>query len=75
MNIVIAFLTGVAVVVLTFYVGWLTMDHWYYITVLVLLLPLGYMLRKTDTLVLVIAFILQDKIFASIDIFYRVNFY
>jgi putative tricarboxylic transport membrane protein len=67
--------TGVAVVVLTFYVGWLTMDHWYYITVLVLLLPLGYMLRKTDTLVLVIAFILQDKIFASIDIFYRVNFY
>lgn len=67
-------LTSVGMIVLTYYVGTLSMEQNYYTLTMILLAPLGYMLRRADPLVLLIAFVLQEKILASANIFYQINF-
>ena len=66
--------TGVMLVALVLYTGSQQWDMWYHFLVLILLLPLGYALRKTETLILLIAFILQDKLLMASVIFYNINF-
>jgi len=61
-------------VVLVYYIGSMTMEADYYITTMLVLAPLGYLLRKTEPLVLLIAFVLQTKILASATILYQVHF-
>ena len=46
---------------------------WYHLTVMLVLTPLGYLLRKTEPLVLMIAFMLQDKILEAFYAFYQIN--
>ena len=58
--------TGVILLVLIGYVGAEAYQMEYYYTVFLCLAPIGYLLRNTDTIVLVIGFILQDKIFAAL---------
>lgn len=67
-------LTGMVLVVLTYYIGNMSMDANYYLLTMIVLLPLGYLLRNTEPLVLLLAFVLQDKIFASANIFYQIHF-
>ncbi len=67
-------LTGLTLVVLVYYIGSMTMEADYYITTMLILAPLGYLLRKTEPLVLLIAFVLQTKILASATILYQVHF-
>lgn len=67
-------LTGVALVVLTYYIGSMSMDENYYLLVMFALAPLGYLLKNTEPLVLLIAFVLQEKILASMSIFYQIHF-
>lgn len=52
---------------LIFYIGERNSNGLYYITTFLALLPLGYLLRKQDTLILILAFILQDTIFSVIN--------
>jgi len=66
-------LTGIVLVVLVLYTGWLEMNTWYYFSIMLCLAPLGYALRKTEPLVLLIAFILQDKILSSAVTFYQIH--
>jgi hypothetical protein len=46
----------------------------YFIGITLALLPVGYLLRKTDPLIVVIAFVLQDRILESGIAFYQINF-
>ncbi len=48
------------------YVGAQNYQMWYYFVCFIFLLPLGVLLRKTETIVVIIAFVLQDKIFAAV---------
>ena len=66
--------TGITVVMLTYYVGNLTMDGMYYLLVMICLLPLGYLIRNSEPMILIIAFVLQDKILASVSVFYQIHF-
>ena len=66
--------TGVGLVALTIYLGYKNYEALYHVSVLVCLLPLGYWLRKAEPMILMIAFILQDKLFASIHMFYTIHF-
>lgn len=66
--------TGITLVGLVLYVGSLHYDAAYHFWVMTLLLPLGYLLRKTETIILIIAFILQDKLLMSSSIFYDLYF-
>lgn len=66
--------TGIVLVALVMYTGYREMNMLYYFVVMIALLPLGYLLRKTEPLVLVIAFVLQDKITSSISVFWQINF-
>lgn len=66
--------TGVILVALVLYTGSQQYDMWYHFLVMLLLLPLGYLLRKTETLILLIAFILQDKLLMSSVILYNLHF-
>jgi hypothetical protein len=66
--------TGIFLVVLTYILGAQGHEEIYYMTILILLSPLGYWLRKAEPMCLIIAFVLQDKLFASLGIFYQVNF-
>jgi hypothetical protein len=66
--------TGIALLALTFYLGYKNFEAVYHMTVLVALLPLGYWLRKAEPMILMIAFILQDKLFASMHMFYTIHF-
>ena len=72
MNILF-WLTGLVLVVLVLYTGYIGMNTFYYFMVMVCLLPLGYALRKTEPLVLLIAFILQDKLLSSVITFYHIH--
>ena len=54
--------TGVFLVGLTYYLGAMGHEAVYYMTVLFVLAPLGYVLRKTEPMCLIIAFVLQDKL-------------
>ena len=66
--------TGAILVLLVLYTGSQQYDMWYHFLVMLLLLPLGYLLRKTETLILLIAFILQDKLLMSSVILYNLHF-
>jgi TctA family transporter len=66
--------TGLGLVALTFYLGVKSYEELYYMSVLICLLPLGYWLRKAEPMILMIAFILQDKLFASMHIFYQIHY-
>lgn len=66
--------TGLILVCLAYYIGSREMNGLYYMTVLVGLMPLGFLLRRTETLILIIGFIMQDKIFASFSRFYTIWF-
>lgn len=68
------YVTSIILVGLVIYTGSVQYDTWYHFWVMVLLLPLGYILRKTETLILLIAFILQDKLLMSSVIFYNLHF-
>ena len=68
------FATGVGLVALTIYLGYKNYEALYHASVLVCLLPLGYWLRKAEPMILMIAFILQDKLFASMHMFYTIHF-
>ena len=65
--------TGILLISLVLYTGSLDYDMWYHLTVMLLLTPLGYLLRKTEPLVLMIAFMLQDKILEAFYAFYQIN--
>jgi len=67
-------LTGITLVVLAYYVGAMSMEEEYYMATMIALAPIGYMLRNCEPLVLLIAFVLQSKIFASASILYQVHF-
>ena len=66
--------TGIFLVALTIYLGFKNYEALYHFSVLVLLLPLGYWLRKAEPMILMIAFILQDKLFASMHMFYTIHY-
>jgi len=66
--------TAIVLVLLVIYTGSQQNATWYYTIVMVMLLPLGYLLRKTETLILLIAFILQDKLMHATVVFYHINF-
>jgi len=66
--------TGLGLVALTFYLGVKSYEELYYMSVLICLLPVGYWLRKAEPMILMIAFILQDKLFASMHIFYQIHY-
>ena len=65
--------TGILLIGLVLYTGSLDYDMWYHFLVMLILLPLGYLLRKTEPLVLMIAFMLQDKILEAFYAFYQIN--
>ena len=58
----------IGVVVYTGYIKYSTM---YYITVFLVLAPIGVMLRKVDTLPLVFAFQIHDKLLDGLYRFYQ----
>ena len=66
--------TGIFLVGLTYYLGAMGHESLYYMTVLLVLAPLGYLLRKTEPMCLIIAFVLQDKLTESLGIFYQIHF-
>jgi len=66
--------TALILVLLVFYTGSQQNATWYFFVVMVMLLPLGYLLRRTETLILLIAFILQDKLMHATVVFYNINF-
>ena len=47
---------------LVFYMGTIVQQQHYYLMVVGALLPLGYFLRRWDTLILIFAFVLQTQI-------------
>lgn len=49
-----------------FLMGGRTSQEWYYISVLLILLPFGYMLRKFDVTPIIYSFILSDHIYYSL---------
>jgi putative tricarboxylic transport membrane protein len=70
----IFYLTLTILAVLVYYTGSIEMDEWYFISVMVALLPLGYFLRHTEPLVLLVAFLLSEKIMSSTVAFYQIHF-
>lgn len=66
--------TGAALVLLNLYVGYTNREVWFYMLTMIGLLPLGFLLRKTETLVLIIGFVLGEKILTSASTFYIINF-
>lgn len=59
-------ITFVILILLIGYVGSEAYQLGYYYAVFLLLAPIGYLLRNTETIVLIVGFILQDKIFAAV---------
>lgn len=55
-------LTFAVLMALVFYMGTIVQQQHYYLMVVGALLPLGYFLRRWDTLILVFAFVLQTQI-------------
>lgn len=66
--------TMITLFVLVFYIGSLHYDGLYFLAVTLVLLPLGYLLRNTEPMVLLIAFILNEKIMSSAVAFYQIHF-
>jgi len=69
-------LTFIVLVVLVYYMGQMKQQGIFYLYVLSALMPLGLLLRKYDTLILVFAFVLQGQIEAGVTrlIFLYSNF-
>lgn len=67
-------ITAVILFCIVYYLGHINYSESYYMMVLLLLLPIGYLLKKSEPLVLIIGFVLQDKILSSISVFYQINF-
>ena len=61
----------VALFGVTMYTGYENYATWYYVAVFVILAPIGAMLRNVDTLPLVFAFIIQDKLFDGLFRLYQ----
>ena len=59
-------ITFAVMLILLGYVGTQNYQTVYYFLCFIFLLPLGVVLRRTETIVLIIAFVLQDKIFAAV---------
>jgi hypothetical protein len=59
-------ITFLVLVGLVYYLGDIRQQGMFYIYVLLLLLPIGALLRKWDTLILVFAFVLQGQIESGI---------
>ena len=70
----IFYLTLAILAVLVYYTGSIAMDELFYVAVMLALLPLGYLLRKSEPLVLLVAFLLTDKIMESGFAFYQIHF-
>ena len=70
----IFYLTLAVLAVLVYYTGSIAMDELYYLAVMIALLPLGYMLRKSEPLVLLVAFLLTEKIMESGHAYYQIHF-
>lgn len=70
----IFYLTLAILAVLVYYTGSIAMDGLFYVAVMLTLLPLGYLLRKSEPLVLLVAFLLTDKILESGFAFYQIHF-
>ena len=70
----IFYLTLAILAVLVYYTGSIAMDELFYVAVMLALLPLGYLLRKYEPLVLLVAFLLTDKIMESGFAFYQIHF-
>jgi TctA family transporter len=69
------YIFSVTMVVLVFLVWWQgnrEMDGLYYIGTFLTLAPIGWLLRKTEPIVLVIGFVLQAKFFESFTVFWRI---
>jgi putative tricarboxylic transport membrane protein len=61
----VKYLNLIVIVILTatiFYSGLQNFQEWYYLTVFICLLPVGYFLRNINTLPLIFLFLLQDRI-------------
>ena len=56
---------GLALLVTNWYIGSQTAEAGFYTLILFALLPIGYLLRKQDTLILVLAFMLHEMIQGS----------
>ena len=59
-------ITFLVLVFLVYYMGQITQQGMFYLYVLTILMPLGAMLRRYDTLIVVFAFVLQGQIEAGI---------
>ena len=59
-------------VFLIWYIGYRNQDSFFYLLTFFALAPLGWVLRKEETIILLIGFILQNKLTAAMDIFYRI---
>ena len=59
-------ITFALMLILLGYIGMQNYQTVYYFLCFIFLLPLGVVLRRTETIVIIIAFVLQDKIFAAI---------
>lgn len=59
-------ITFAVMLILLGYVGMQNYQTFYYFFCFIFLLPFGVVLRRTETIVVIIAFVLQDKIFAAI---------
>ena len=55
-------ITFITLVALVYYMGSIVTQQFYYLMVLGFLMPLGYMLRRWDTLIIIFAFVLQSQI-------------
>ena len=73
LSTILAF-TMLTIFALVCYNGYIEHSLGYFIGITLVLMPIGYMLRKTDPLIVVIAFVLQDRILQSCITFYQINF-
>jgi TctA family transporter len=67
-------ITMLTIFALVCYNGHIEQSMYYFVGITLVLLPVGYLLRKTDPLIVVIAFVLQDRILESGIAFYQINF-
>ena len=59
-------------ILLIWYIGSRNQDSFFYLLTFFALAPVGWLLRKEETIILLVGFILQDKLTNAIDIFYRI---
>ena len=59
-------------ILLIWYIGSRNQDSFFYLLTFFALAPVGWLLRKEETIILLVGFILQDKLTNAIGIFYRI---